>query len=620
MTPTPLPLALGTILLASQACPAAAALPAGGDATLRRVLARLPHDGSRDARIVLPTGERTTATFRVRDSLTVPVALTRKFPGLRSYRGEDDAGRTVRLDTSPGGIRASIRDGAREWLLRPGDLPSSAMTHAPAPVVEPPRRVDPAFAPAGLAATGGIRHEFRLAVAASSAWVQATGGTTGAALAEIAHLVNRANEVFETEVGVHFTLVATNDRIVRTSRARDPFARIEPGPASVELIDREIGRRNYDVGHALSTFYGGETMTGTSCSDDRSRDFFAGHKAAAWSGHPEPAGSPDAAAFMIHVLARQIGAWPTANGCSRATLDDRAFEPGGGSTVMGFAPSQCGGIAQQLQPHADLYLHAANIAQIHGWLGSRGGVCARKRLLPVAAPWIDPEALAEEKVIPARTPFLLDAHAASADASRRLTYTWEQMDTGAEQKAALHDEGEGPLFRSFAPTTSGQRVFPRMPAVLGHEPSAPGEALPTTSRRMTFRLTVRDNGGDEATVASADTRVRVVDTGRAFAVTSPAAATHAVAGGPLSVRWDVAGTTEAPISCQAVAIDLSVDGGTTWEDDPLARSEANDGGAEVMLPAGMASTDRARLRVRCDWRPFFAVSPGDFHIDGASMD
>jgi hypothetical protein len=159
-----------------------------------------------------------------------------------------------------------------------------------------------------------------------------------------------------------------------------------------------------------------------------------------------------------------------------------------------------------------------------------------------------------------------------------------------------------------------------MPAVLGHEPSAPGEALPTTSRRMTFRLTVRDNGGDEATVASADTRVRVVDTGRAFAVTSPAAATHAVAGGPLSVRWDVAGTTEAPISCQAVAIDLSVDGGTTWEDDPLARSEANDGGAEVMLPAGMASTDRARLRVRCDWRPFFAVSPGDFHIDGASMD
>jgi hypothetical protein len=588
-------------------------------ASLRRTLTRLPHDGSREARIVLPVAADTWSTFRIRDSLTLPLALARKFPGLRSFRGKDDEGRTVRLDLSRTGLRASIRSGASEWLIRPSHQAQVQAAPSSIPVAAAPPAVR--WAPAALAtrATGGLRHDFRLAVAASSAYVKALGGTTEGALAEIVHLVNRANEVFETDVGVHFTLVANNERIIRTERSRDPFARIEPGPAAVELIDREIGKRNYDVGHALGTFYGGETTSGTSCSDDRSADFFASHKAAAWSGHPDPL-DPDAASFLIHVLARQIGAWPTANGCLRTTLEDRAFEPGSGSTLMGFAASGCGGVAEQLQEHADLYLHGANIAQIHDWLGSRGGRCARKRILPVSAPWIDPGALAEEEIIPARTPFVLAVTAEGSDAGQNLTYAWEQMDTGAEQRGELTDDGQRPLFRSFAPTASGTRVFPRMAAVLGREPAGPGEVLPTTSRQLRFRVTVRDNAGDEATVASADTRLRVVDTGRPFAVLSPAATHHATAGDSLEVRWDVAGTRDAPILCQAVSIDLSVDGGLTWLDEPLALREANDGEATVVLPLSATTTGHARVRVRCRWTPFFAVSPGDFQISGAATD
>jgi hypothetical protein len=153
-----------------------------------------------------------------------------------------------------------------------------------------------------------------------------------------------------------------------------------------------------------------------------------------------------------------------------------------------------------------------------------------------------------------------------------------------------------------------------MAAVLGHETAEPGETLPTTSRLLHFRLTVRDNGGEYATVASADTRVRVIDTGRPFALLSPDGATRGIGGQSLRVRWDVAGTTEAPIDCHFLEIDLSVDGGETWLATPLATDERNDGEAEVTLPAIALTTERARLRVRCDWRPFFAVSPHDFTI------
>lgn len=616
--------AIVTTLLGALAPLVSQATSAIDEPALRRSLLRLPQDTRRSVELELPTGPATSSRFRVSDSGTLPPGLAARFPGLRSFRGRDAQGRTVRLDLSKGGVRASVRDGGTEWLLRPGDaatpMPAAASTETAEGVASRSRpAMDAPGFPARLVMArsgggGGIRYDFRLAVAADSRYVAAFGGTVEAALAEIVHAVNRANEVFETDAGVHFTLVEHNDRIIRADPRRDPYRRMDPGPATVQLIEREIGKRNYDIGHAVTTLFGGESHVGTSCGDDRRADFFATHKAAAWSGHAQPESEAYAVGFMIHVLGRQIGAWPTANGCGRSTLADRAVEPGGGSTVMGHAPTGCGGHAQWLQPRSDLYFHAANIEQMQAWLGSLGGRCAARRINPMAAPWIDPENLAEQLVIPARTPFALEGSAEPAAEGQRLTYAWEQMDAGDEQRGELKDIGNGPLFRSYAPTTSARRSFPRMAAVLGHEAAEPGETLPTTSRLLNFRFTVRDNGGEHATVASADTRVRVIDTGRPFAVLLPDEATRGVGGRALHVRWDIAGTTDAPIDCHFLEIDLSLDGGQTWLSAPLATDEKNDGEAEVMLPAVTTPTEQARLRLRCDWRPFFAVSPGDFTI------
>ncbi|WP_051938485.1 reprolysin-like metallopeptidase [Luteibacter sp. 9135] len=606
---------------------AIASPPPLDEAALRRRLLALPTQGPRETVVELPVEDGPAWPFRIRASGTLPPALLKRYPGLRSFRGADDKGRTLRLDLSPSGVRASVRDGGTTWTFRPGQPvrrertgytgPEAHVGAIPGSTTGTP--ADPAMSGAPVTATlahgaGAIRHDFRLAVAAGSRYVASTGGTMTTALAEIAHAVNQANEVFETDVGVHFTLVDRNDRIIRPDPERDPFETHDPGMAAVMLIDRDIGAGRYDIGHAVLTYTGGESHVGTSCSDARDADFFATHKAAAWSGHPAPATESFATGYLIHVLGRQLGAWPTANGCRHDTLDDRAMEPGGGSTAMGYAPAGCGGEGQWLQTRSDRYFHAASIEQMQAWLASRGGRCATRRLRDVAAPWIDPESLADRSVIPARTPFVLDARVEASTPDRRLTYAWEQMDPGTGQRGPLHDMGDGPLFRSFPPVAVSWRVFPRMAAVLGHAVAEPGETLPTTSRQLAFRLTVRDNGGDSATVASADTRLRVVDTGRAFAVVAPTAGSTAPAGGRLRVAWDVAGTDTAPISCHFVAIDLSLDGGLSWLAPALAVDERNDGDAEVTLPAHRATTEAARLRVRCDWRPFFAVSPGDFRI------
>ena len=605
--------------------------PAGADVlptslvALNDALLRLALEGPRSHAFVdLPVGDGRVSRFDVRDSRTLPVSLSRRFPGLRSFRGTDAEGRTARLDLAAGGVRLAIGAGASEWeaVARTAEqwhalsAPAIAATNDDDATSAPLRHIVTRVSmpvPRGLhdslptARSGGtVRYDIRLAVAVGSRLAGAWGTTVEDVLGEVAHRVNRANEVFETDVGVHFSLVDASDRLVMMRRSRDPFPRGDPAPAAVGLIDRIVGAANYDAGHAMLDLDGGESDVGTSCSDARDDDFLATHKAAAWSDGS--GATRHALDRFIHVLGRQLGAWPTANGCQRDTLDDRAFEPGSGTTAMSYAFGTC---RQQsvLQSHADRYFHAANIEQMHDWLAGAGGHCLSKRLLPVASPWIDPRSLDRRILVPARTPFTLSAHALPGEAGRRLTYTWEQMDAGEEQRGALIDDGHGPLVRSFPPSPAAHRDIPGFAG-------APGETLPTSSRQLSFRLTVRDNGGDAATTASADVRVQTVDTGRAFAFLSHDHGQRVTAGAPMAVRWDVAGTDAPPLSCHFVHIDLSTDAGVSWR--RIAIDEPNDGAASPVLPDDAGGT-HARLRIRCDNRPFFAESPEDIPIEGTPV-
>lgn len=583
------------LLCSTPLAQAAAALP---DAAALVRLQALDASGNDAISIPLPTGADSQSIFSVSDSGTLPLSLMRRHPGLRSFRGYDTAGRTVRIDTAAHVARISVTDDGREYAyqlpLAPGRLVTRPAGGAALPARGRRR---------GLLADTNLR----IAVATTSRFTAAFGETQADGLAVVAHWINRANEIFERDVGVHFTLADRSDRLIFSDARRDPFLRQDPGPTAVQVIDYRVGADAYDVGHVLTTFPGGESLTGTSCSNDASGDFFQTHKAAAWSGDSDPASTPRAFHFMLHVLGKQLGAWPTANGCMRPTLDDRAFEPGSGSTLMGWADTACGGVDQQLQRQADRYFHGASIQQMRAWLSARGGQCARKTARRLTSPWIRPESTAAEAYIPARTPFWLEADVEAGRPGGTLTYAWDPMDTGAAQAAALLDDGQGPLFRSFPPAPTVRRNVPQVQAP--GAPPASGERLPETNRTLDFLLTVRERHGHHVARAHARRRLHVIDTGRPFGLSPQGPET---AGTEVGVRWDPAGTTSPPISCHFVDIALSLDGGGTWP-QVLAREEANDGRANVILPVDAASS-QARLRVSCDGRPFFAMSPQPFVI------
>ncbi|WP_266158542.1 reprolysin-like metallopeptidase [Dyella silvatica] len=595
-----------------------------------------------DVQLSLPLPEGGFTQFKLTDSGTLPAALAQRFPQIRSLKGVDDAGRQLRLDVDDNGMHAMVFDQAGgTWLVQPSETLAAQTRKAPAqdgvylsyrradlPAPEPFNETDNglraalqtmssrSLAPLNQAHTatgGGILRDYRLAVAATSSYSAVFGGTVQGALAGVVRMVNRINEIFERDMGVHFTLAADNDKIIFTDPANDPYLSSSNSgntdallELNVKVVNKIIGEDRFDVGHLVDTGSGGVAgRIGNTCLDGSNAD---NDKAAGYTGRNNPVGDAFYIDFVAPELGHQFGAWHSFNGCDRSTQEAFAFEPGSGSTIMGYA-SMCG--SHDLQAQSDTYFHAGSLDQIQQWMASEGGRCAVKRFNPYQAPWIDPESM-KRRTIPALTPFMLNVVASFGNYYAKRTYIWEQMDTGPEQAlgVALKDDGQGPILRSWPPTTSASRSFPSMAAVLGDEPLGAGQVYPATNRNLNFRLTVRDDYDTQSTSTSADLRLRVVDTGQAFAVTAPNDIEIWTAGTTKYVRWQVAGTNKAPISCTAVDIQLSTDGGYTYLRTPLATRIPNFfGQARVTIPALDRDSTRGRVKVSCSDNIFFAVSP-----------
>ena len=136
-----------------------------------------------------------------------------------------------------------------------------------------------------------------------------------------------------------------------------------------------------------------------------------------------------------------------------------------------------------------------------------------------------------------------------------------------------------------------------------------GETLPTTSRTLTFRLTVRDQATNGAlgigAVQTSDVNITTVDFGTGFALTSQNSAVTWPALSTQTITWNTANSEAAPISCANVQIALSLDQGLTF-DRILLASTANDGTADIVAPS-KAST-RGRVRVQCVGNIFFDIN------------
>jgi uncharacterized protein (TIGR03437 family) len=388
------------------------------------------------------------------------------------------------------------------------------------------------------------------------------------------------------------------------------------------VLDSRIGSSKYDLGMVLDGhtynfqpgkfIFQGAAQFQSTCGSGKKG------KAATVFRSTDPT-SNTAVYVVAHELGHLLGALHTFNG----TLDDcgeivngqparfaiNAYEPGTGSTIMGYRGGVlpngvyfplCG--SEDLRS-TDTYFHTASIQQIIDYTTFvTCGVPANTGNNP---PAIDAGA---DYTIPANTPFTLTATGSDADADA-LTFCWEEFDLGAAGPPDT-DNGDRPIFRSFAPVANPARTFPQWSDILSGV-STFGESLPTTTRTMNFRVTVRDNHAAAGGVNTGAMHVNVVAGAGPFIVTQPGSGTSWPAGSTQTVTWNVANTSSAPINCANVRVLLSIDGGNSFP-FMLLSSTANTGSATITLPN--TPTSSARVKVEALGNIFFNVSASNFTI------
>jgi len=455
------------------------------------------------------------------------------------------------------------------------------------------------------ASTSAIK-TYRLAISAAAEYTQFNGGTVDSAMAEMVTLVNRLNEVYQRDLAVKLELVANNNLLIFTDAATDPFANnSDDGEVNTQVIDDIIGSANYDIGHVVGTGGGGLAVLGAVCNS-----FYKGDGV---TGSSTPNNDVFYIDYVAHEIGHQFGAEHTFNGtggaCSGNRVSNSAYEVGSGATIMSYA-GLCG--SENLQSHSDAFFHTRSIEQMSSFINSgNGGSCG------VITGTVNNTAIVDagaDYVIPARTPFMLTGSATDVD-NDTLTYSWQQFDLGLASSSLADqvDDGTRPLFRAWTPVTESYRVFPKLDDILANT-STIGEVLPTTDRKLNFRLLVRDGQGG---VSFDETELTVVDTGEAFAVTAPLTNDTWLTNNP-TVTWQVAGTDITPINCASVDILLSTDGGNSFT-QTLAENIANNGQYQLSLSNNACShgiaTTMARVKVACDDNIFFAINESDFTID-----
>lgn len=564
----------------------------------------------------LPNGE--IIQFSLKPVDVMERALAEKYPSIKTFVGQqvDSPIHQGRFDITPHGFHGMFNYQGQRIFIEPIQLGNRAeyrvydstkainlksdfIENLDALEALAPLQIDKANQKVDF---GNELRSYRIAVSAAGEYTAFHGGTKELGLAAIVTAINRVNLVFNKDVAINLVLVANNDLIIYTDSGTDPFDNDASGDIDTNqtVIDDNIGSANYDIGHIFNTGGGGLAGFRVVCGS---------RKAQGVTGSGSPTGDSFNIDYVAHEIGHQFGGSHTFNGsassCNGNRSSSAAFEPGSGSTIMGYA-GICG--SQNVQNFSNDYFHSYSIEQFQDFITNGSGAsCASISSLDNELP---SATAGEDFVIPAQTPFELTGNASDPDSGdvAALTYIWEQRDLGpsASSPAEMIDDGLRPLFRSFEPTTNPTRTFPRLDSVIANTSSI-FEVLPSTSRDMNFQLTIRDGRGG---VAQDMTIVTVDNTAGPFVVTEPATNIDAIGGMTANVTWDVANTSSGAVNCPLVNIGVSIDGGTSFE--TVLSDSDNDGQEDVAMPN--VNSNQARVKVECSDGRFFNVSPIHFSI------
>jgi chitodextrinase len=451
-------------------------------------------------------------------------------------------------------------------------------------------------------------------------YTQYFGGTKALALAAMNNTLTRVNGVFENDFAIRLVLIPEQENIIFTSSSTDPYSNATAGADgawNTELMNvlhgttYGIGDSKFDIGHLFGASGGGGNAGCIGCVCNNSTTYDAAEQ---WywykgQGFTSPADNvPSGDSFDIDYVAHEIG---HQFGGNHTFTDSEEYtiaqvEPGSGSTIMGYA----GITTEDVQAHSDPYFHAVSIQQITEYVKSTSGSCSVNTPTGNNAPTASAGA---DFNIPKSTPFMLTGSASDSNGDA-LTYTWEQMDVqNSTTSNPSATKTTGPAFRSYSPTTSPVRYFPKMNSVLNGATTTAGlelnvEVLPSVSRTLKFRFTARDNKANGAGNAYDDMMVTVSSTAGPLIITSQnAAGISYPQGSSQNVTWNVANTNTLAAN---VDILLSTDSGNTWS--TLITGTPNDGSQSVTIPSITSNT--CRFMVKASGNVFFNVNTANFSI------
>lgn len=593
---------------------------------------QIPKESDGDFPIIeLPKPNGEIGSYYIFESPMMAAGLASRYPSIRTYTLIDTENATItgKADFTYWGFHAKIFDGSKTYFIDPykqgntewyiifykNDFSKPLNDRMQCLVNE--EHEHELLKSDGISLSGQLpqlngqrktfgteRRTYRLALACTMEYSAAVGGITPSktnVLSAMVTTMNRVNGVFEREFSMNAQLIANTDDVIYLPGGTDPYTNNNGGTMLGEnqsTLNSVIGSSNFDFGHVFSTGGGGIASFASVCRNSKARGV---------TGSANPSGDPFDIDYVAHEMGHQFGGSHTFNStlgsCNGNGSSQSSFEPGSGTTIMGYA-GICG--SDNIQNNSDDYYHIRSLLQMSSHMEGAGN-CASTISTNNTPPSIS--SVTQTYTIPYKTFFELEANAVDAD-NDPITYCWEQWDLGAYGPWGLVSSGN-PLFRSFFPTQSNVRMFPELAKIRPDIIKSRGEVLPEVDRNVSFKVAARDihNGFGSFNYSDDELEVNAVNTGTPlFRVTSHPTNGQVWTGDTKqTVTWNVGGTTGNGINAATVDIYFSIDTGRTWP-WKMADNVPNNGSYDVMAPNW--ATTFGLVKVKGHNNIFFDVNNG----------
>jgi len=611
---------------------------------MRNFLSGLSTDANQAQTILLPTPDKQFKSFHIWKTPMMEQGLADRYPDIQTFTAVSDEDPTVtaKLEYTLFGFSAMVYNGSATYFVDPYNHDNdgyyvayykkdfySGLQRGPCLVTEHTTAGDAGTQAETTGdddnrirakANGNIRHTYRLALSCTGEYAVAAVGTTNPSVAQVLSVmvatVNHINGYYEREFSVTMNLISNNDAIIYTDGTTDPYTcnlnlncLIDEVNTNVNAV---IGMPNYDIGHIFCTAGGGLAQLSAVCA--------SGGKARGTS----TSGGANDISTVLHEMGHQFSANHTFNsesgGCAGNISAATAYEPGAGISTMSYSglcdPDNVGS-------PTDDYFHVNTMLEVSNFLTNQGSSCGTMVTSNVNA--LTLPAITDSFYIPQNTPFeLIAPDAIPTQSSSTLLYNWEQWDlgnSGQPESGAATAAQDGPLFRSYTPTTSKIRMYPEYTNInsgdYGDGAPGKGQRLAKKPRYINFKLSARSiyQGWGVFQFMDNTVKIKVDEQASTFRVTSQSTASVWNPGEVKTVTWDVGNTNGDSVRCSWVNIYLSMDGGATFPRLLVANAQ-NTGSYSLTVPPDVLYTTQGRIKVKGAGNIFFDINKADIQVNG----